>query len=78
MVPASGFQCSWDNCSATPFLYRQADDGESLPIKDAFAKKTGVLGVNMFDVHGKTDEWNLIMATRKTLLGPWHLNLHPL
>ncbi|KIK42540.1 glycoside hydrolase family 18 protein [Suillus luteus UH-Slu-Lm8-n1] len=70
-VPSSGFQRSWDKCSATPFLYSNTqtipyDDPESLGLKGAFAKKTGMLGVNMFDVHGETDQWDLITATRKT------------
>jgi chitinase len=74
-VPSSGFQRSWDKCSATPFLHSDTqtipyDDPESLGMKGAFAKKTGMLGVNMFDVHGETDEWDLITATRKSLLGP--------
>ncbi|KAG1815525.1 glycoside hydrolase family 18 protein [Suillus subaureus] len=73
-VPSSGFQRSWDKCSATPFLHSDTqtipyDDPESLAMKGAFAKKTGMLGVNMFDVHGDTDQWDLITATRNTLLG---------
>jgi chitinase len=44
-----------------PFLHSDTqtipyDDLESLAVKDAFAKMTGVLGVNMFDVHEKIDE----------------------
>ncbi|KAG2077302.1 glycoside hydrolase family 18 protein [Suillus decipiens] len=75
-VPSSGFQRSWDECSATPFLHSNTqtipyDDPESLAMKGAFAKKTGMLGVNMFDVHGDTDEWDLITATRNAFLeGP--------
>ncbi|KAG1783219.1 glycoside hydrolase family 18 protein [Suillus placidus] len=74
-VPSSGFQRSWDKCSATPFLHSDTqtipyDDPESLGMKGAFAKKTGMLGVNMFDVHGETDQWDLIAATRNNLLGP--------
>ncbi|KAG2042312.1 glycoside hydrolase family 18 protein [Suillus americanus] len=73
-VPSSGFQRSWDKCSATPFLHSNTqtipyDDPESLAMKGAFAKKTGMLGVNMFDVHGDTDQWDLITATRNSLLG---------
>lgn len=73
-VPSSGFQRSWDQCSATPFLHSDAqtipyDDPESLAMKGAFAKKTGMLGVNMFDVHGETDQWDLITATRNALFG---------
>lgn len=74
-VPSSGFTRSWDKCSATPFLHSNTqtipyDDPESLAMKGAFAKKTGMLGVNMFDVHGETDQWDLITATRNTFLGP--------
>ncbi|KAG1755573.1 glycoside hydrolase family 18 protein [Suillus lakei] len=74
-VPSSGFQRSWDKCSATPFLHSDTqtipyDDPESLAMKGAFAKKTGMLGVNMFDVHGETDQWDLITAARNALLGP--------
>ncbi|KAG1866495.1 glycoside hydrolase family 18 protein [Suillus subalutaceus] len=73
-LPSSGFQRSWDQCSATPFLHSDTqtipyDDPESLAMKGAFAKKTGMLGVNMFDVHGDTDQWDLITATRNALLG---------
>lgn len=73
-VPSSGFQRSWDKCSATPFLHSDTqtipyDDPESLAMKGAFAKKTGMLGVNMFDVHGETDQWDLITATRNALFG---------
>lgn len=72
-VPASGFQRSWDTCSATPFLHSSQqtipyDDPESLGMKADFVKKAGMGGVNMFDVHGDTDQWDLISAVRTHLI----------
>jgi chitinase len=37
-------------------------------LKAAFAKKMGMCGVNMFDVHGDTDGWDLVDAIRRSLL----------
>lgn len=73
VLPASGFQRSWDECSATPFLHSSQqtipyDDPESLGMKAQFVRETGMCGVNMFDVHGDTDQWDLISAIRKNLL----------
>ncbi|KAG1752670.1 glycoside hydrolase family 18 protein [Suillus paluster] len=74
-VPSSGFQRSWDDCSATPYLHSSTqtipyDDPESLGMKAQLARKTGMLGINMFDVHGDTDQWDLMAAARSGLLGP--------
>ncbi|KAL0949420.1 hypothetical protein HGRIS_009481 [Hohenbuehelia grisea] len=73
-VGGQGFTRYWDECSATPFLRSPEagqiityDDPQSLGMKAAFAKQVGMLGVNMFDVHGDTPEWDLIDATRKGL-----------
>lgn len=70
----SGFTRQWDGCSNTPFL-RGAnanqvvsyDDPQSLEMKGMFAKEAGLLGVNMFDVHGDTDHWDLTDAVRRGL-----------
>jgi chitinase len=71
---AGGFTRYWDDCSSTPYLRsasaRQVityDDPESLAMKAAFALRTGMLGVNMFDVHGDTDQGDLINAIRTAL-----------
>lgn len=60
--------------SEQPFLRSQSaqqvityDDPESLKLKAAFAKEVGLLGVNMFDVHGDTEKWDLIDAARAGL-----------
>lgn len=69
----AGFERVWDQCSNTPFLRSTVgqvvtyDDPESLGMKAAFSKKVGMMGINMFDVHGDTDEWELIDAVRKGL-----------
>ncbi|KAL6309630.1 glycoside hydrolase [Sparassis latifolia] len=70
----SGFSRYWDNCSSTPFLRSPHadqvvtyDDPLSLGLKAAFAAQSGMLGVNMFDVHGDTDQWDLTDALRKGL-----------
>ncbi|EED77690.1 hypothetical protein POSPLDRAFT_134913 [Postia placenta Mad-698-R] len=70
----SGFTRYWDECSSTPFLRSGAadqvvtyDDPLSLGLKAAFARQSGMLGVNMFDVHGDTDQWDLTDALRKGL-----------
>jgi len=71
---SGGFTRKWDDCSSTPFLVSSAvnqvityDDPESLELKAAFAKKAGIRGVNMFDVHGDTSAWELIDSVRKGL-----------
>jgi chitinase len=73
---AHGFERRWDACSATPFLRSEAagqvvtyDDPESLALKARFAADAGLRGVNMFDVHGDTDRWDLIDAARAGLYG---------
>lgn len=70
----SGFVRYWDQCSNTPFLRSEQarqvvsyDDPQSLEIKATFAKQAGLLGVNMFDVHGDTDHWDLIDGVRRGL-----------
>ncbi|KAI0939219.1 hypothetical protein AcV5_000700 [Taiwanofungus camphoratus] len=70
----NGFTRFWDNCSSTPFLRSAAaeqvvsyDDPLSLGMKAAFVREAGMLGVNMFDVHGDTDQWDLTDALRKGL-----------
>lgn len=71
---AGGFTRHWDVCSSTPFLRSEFaeqiitfDDPESLGLKAAWAREAGMLGVNMFDVHGDTDDWDLIDALRMGL-----------
>ncbi|KAF8914018.1 glycoside hydrolase, partial [Gymnopilus junonius] len=66
-----GFEQLWDSCSCTPYLRSPQskqvitfDDPTSLGMKAAFAKQTGMLGVNLFDVHGDTDDWILVDAIR--------------
>jgi len=70
----SGFTRNWDNCSSTPFLRSPTadqvvtyDDPLSLGLKSAFASQSGMLGVNMFDVTGDTDQWDLTDALRNGL-----------
>jgi chitinase len=71
---AGGFVRYWDDCSSTPYLRSDSarqiityDDPESLAMKAAFALQTGMLGVNMFDAHGDTDQGDLINAIRTAL-----------
>lgn len=70
----SGFARQWDGCSNTPYLRGGSakqvvsyDDPQSLEMKGMFAKEAGLLGVNMFDVHGDTDHWDLTDAIRRGL-----------
>ena len=72
--PSGGFERRWDTCSATPFLRSTSsgqiityDDPESLSMKATFARQVGMLGVNLFDIHGDTDEWDLTDPIRKSL-----------
>lgn len=73
---SGGFTRYWDDCSSTPFLRSKAqiityDDPMSLGMKAAFAFKVGMLGVNMFDVHGDSPQWDLTDSVRGNLgLGP--------
>ena len=63
----------WDSCSSTPFLLTSVgqvvayDDTQSLELKASYARQRGLLGVNMFDVHGDTDQFVLVDALRKGL-----------
>lgn len=69
-----GFTRYWDDCSSTPFLRSDSvgqvityDDPESLGMKAEFAAQVGMLGVNMFDVHGDSVQWDLTDAVRLKL-----------
>jgi len=71
---AGGFTRHWDLCSSTPYLRSgfaeqiiTFDDPQSLGLKAAWAKEAGILGVNIFDVHGDTDDWDLVDSLRKGL-----------
>lgn len=73
-IGGGGFTRYWDECSSTPFLRSESagqvityDDPESLSMKADFVKQMGMLGVNMFDVHGDTDAWDLIDSVRNGL-----------
>ncbi|CAE6412290.1 unnamed protein product [Rhizoctonia solani] len=73
-VGAGGFNRMWDVCSSTPYLVSQNakqvvayDDPQSLGMKAAFARGAGLRGVNMFDVHGDTENWTLTDAIREGL-----------
>ncbi|KAI0776101.1 glycoside hydrolase superfamily [Trametes elegans] len=71
---AGGFAREWDACSSTPFLRSAAarqvvayDDPVSLEMKAQLAREAGMRGVNMFDVHGDTDGWDLADAILRGL-----------
>ena len=71
---AGGFTRHWDLCSSTPFLRSEFaqqiitfDDPHSLGLKAAWVKEAGILGVNIFDVHGDTDDWDLVDSIRNGL-----------
>jgi hypothetical protein len=71
---AGGFTRHWDLCSSTPFLRSEFaeqiitfDDPHSLSLKAAWVKESEILGVNIFDVHGDTDDWDLVDSIRKGL-----------
>ena len=71
---AGGFTRHWDLCSSTPYLRSEFaqqiitfDDPQSLGLKATWAKEAGILGVNIFDVHGDTDDWDLADSLRKGL-----------
>ncbi|KAI1795158.1 glycoside hydrolase [Ganoderma leucocontextum] len=71
---ANGFVREWDECSSTPFLRSEAarqvvtyDDPVSLEMKGQLVRQAGMLGVNMFDIHGDTDRWDLTDAVRRGL-----------
>lgn len=70
----AGFERKWDACSSTPYLRSTAarqvvtyDDPQSLEMKATFARYAGLRGVNMFDIHGDTDQWDLTDALRRGL-----------
>ena len=69
-----GFTREWDPCSSTPFLRSDFidqviayDDVQSLGLKSALAKEQKLIGVNMFDLHGDTDQWDLVDSVRRSL-----------
>ncbi|KAJ7764999.1 glycoside hydrolase [Mycena maculata] len=71
---SGGYTRCWDSCSSTPFLRSPSagqvvtyDDPQSLGMKAAFARRRGMRGVNMFDVHGDTDDWDLADSIRRGL-----------
>ncbi|KAF8639677.1 hypothetical protein AX17_000941 [Amanita inopinata Kibby_2008] len=71
---AGGFERTWDQCSSTPFLrstYTDQvityDDPLSLNLKATFIRQVGMLGANVFDVHGDTEQWDLTDAVIRGL-----------
>ena len=71
---ARGFTRHWDLCSSTPYLRSEFagqiitfDDPSSLGLKAAWAREAGILGVNIFDIHGDTDDWVLVDSIRNGL-----------
>ncbi|KAJ6486402.1 glycoside hydrolase [Mycena vitilis] len=71
---AGGFTRYWDECSSTPYLRSPSahqvvtyDDPQSLGMKAAFVREMGMRGVNIFDVHGDTDCWDLTDSLRRGL-----------
>ena len=73
-VGCGGFTREWDVCSSTPFLHSEAwsqvityDDVESLHLKATYARQRGLLGVNIFDLHGDTNQWELVDSLRQGL-----------
>ncbi|EIW62034.1 glycoside hydrolase [Trametes versicolor FP-101664 SS1] len=69
-----GFERLWDACSSTPFLRsagaRQVityDDPVSLEMKAQLARAAGMRGVNLFDISGDTDNWDLADALLRGL-----------
>jgi chitinase len=74
-VGSGGFEKDWDGCSCTPFLRSASagqvisyDDPRSLRMKAEFAQRSGMLGVNLFDISGDTDGWDLTAAVANVLL----------
>ena len=70
----NGFVREWDACSNTPFLRSKEarqivtyDDPVSLEMKAQLVRQAGMLGANMFDIHGDTDERDLTDALRRGL-----------
>jgi len=73
-VGCGGFTREWDACSSTPFLRSDAtgqiityDDAQSLELKSAYAKQNGLLGINIFDIHGDTNECELLASIQRGL-----------
>ena len=73
-VAGEGFVREWDECSSTPYLRSSQpgqvvsyDDTESLALKAAFVQKVGMLGLNMWDVHGDTDQCDLVRSVRTAI-----------
>lgn len=71
---SGGFERNWDDCSCTPFLRSSSsgqvvtyDDLVSVRMKAAFVKELGMLGTNMFDICGDTDQWDLTDSIRKAM-----------
>lgn len=69
-----GFVRMWDGCSSTPYLRSEGarqvvtyDDPVSLEMKAQLVRQAGMRGVNLFDVHGDTDGWDLTEALRRGL-----------
>lgn len=74
-VGSGGFEREWDECSCTPFLRSASagqvisyDDPRSLRMKAEFAQRSNMLGANLFDISGDTDEWDLTAAVANVLL----------
>jgi chitinase len=74
-VGSGGFEREWDGCSCTPFLRSASagqvvsyDDPRSLRMKAEFAQRSGMLGVNLFDIPGDTDGWDLTAAVADVFL----------
>jgi len=73
-VGSGGFSREWDACSSSPFLRSEAtdqiityDDAQSLELKSAYAKQSGLLGINIFDIHGDTNEGELLASIQRGL-----------
>lgn len=74
---SGGFKRYWDGCSSTPFLQSSQedqvvtyDDPQSLYMKAAFVRSSGMRGVNLFDLSGDTDALDLINSLREGLALP--------
>lgn len=70
----NGFVRLWDACSSSPFLRSTVakqvvtfDDPQSLEMKAVFVREAGLLGTNMFDISGDTDQWDLTDGIRRGL-----------
>ncbi|KIY49336.1 glycoside hydrolase family 18 protein [Fistulina hepatica ATCC 64428] len=73
-VGGNGFTRYWDNCSSTPYLRNAPDhqvitydDPQSLAMKAEFAEKMGLRGVEMFDIHGDSDQNELIRSVHHAM-----------